>query len=312
MNKTKISYRIYFGISLLILLYSCGEKRNSVPTTETMDSGKIEVYCDSSYLFVMDSIFNMYRDRYPKVDLVINYVSARNTTSHLLSGKTRVAIIGRDYLKDEDSLLQEYNVADFYKMEIANDGLVFFVQADFPLDTLNTDILIEHFNNNKTLQSKLTSLPFEPQFVIANQNTSEYGNFINFICNQNKLTNPPKLLANTEMVLEYVNDYPQAIGICYLSQVQGKFYKILRIGYNDANGKYIHASKPPHQSFIVMGEYPYITTLRLYLKENKKNLPFWFGTFCEREAVSVSHYQNKRLVPCYATYKLEDLRRPKR
>jgi ABC-type phosphate transport system substrate-binding protein len=297
---------------ILFIICACGENKNRIPSTETMDSGKVEVFCDSSYLFAMDSVFKMYQERYPKVELKINYVNARNVTSHLLSGKTRVAIIGRDYLKDEDSLLNQYNVPEFYKMEIVNDGLVFFTQADFPLDTINTDILTAHFTEHKTLQSMLPTLPFEPNFVIANQNSSEYGNFVNLVCNRDKIFNIPELLSNTDSVLEYVKNNPKAIGICYLSQVQGKFYKILRIGYNDTTGKYIQATKPPHQSFIVMNEYPYITTLRLYLQEDRKNLPFWFGAFCEKENISVNYYKQKRLVPCYATYQLDDQRRSRR
>ena len=293
-------------------MFSCGERKNRVPITETIDSGRVEVFCDTAYLFAMDSVFKMYSERYPKVELVINYVNARITTSHLLSGKTRVAIIGRDYLRDEDSLLQHYDVSEFYKMEIANDGLVFFTQADFPLDTINTTNLTEHFTNHKTLRSQLPSLPFEPVFAIAEQNSSEYGNFVNLVCKRNKVSNHPKLLPNTDSVLEYVKQNPKAIGVCYLSQVQGKFYKILRVGYNDSNGVYVPATKPPHQSFILMGEYPYITTLRLYLQSDKKNLPFWFAAFCEKENVSINHYQSKRLVPSYATYKLDDQRRPKR
>ena len=308
MMKTN-NFILFFTI---ILLCSCGEKKNITLTTETMDSGNIEIFCDSSYLFAMDSVFKMYQNRYPKVELKVNYTNARNVTSHLLSGKTRVAIVGRDYLKDEDSLMKHYDVSEFYKMLIANDCIVFFGQTNFPLDTINTHILTEHFTNHKKLQNQLVSLPFEPEFVIAEQNSSEYGNFVNLVCKRNKVSNHPKLLPNTDSVLEYVNRHTNAIGICYLSQVQGKFYKILRVGYNDTNGNYVSASKPPHQSFIVMGEYPYITTLRLYLQEDKKNLPFWFGAFCEKENVSVNHYQTKRLVPCYATYKLDDQRRPKR
>lgn len=301
-----------FAILFVLFFSSCKENKNKIMITETMDSGKIEVFCDESYFFVMDSVFKMYQERYPKVDLKINYVNARNATSHLVSGKTRVSIIGREYLRDEDSLLKHYNVPDFYKMELVNDGLVFFVQADFPLDTINTTILTEHFTNHKSIKNQLPSLPFEPEFVLAEQNSSEYGNFVNLVCKQNKVSNLPKLLPNTDSVLEYVKNNSTAIGICYLSQVQGKFYKILRVGYNDSTGKYISATKPPHQSFIIMGEYPYITTLRLYLQEDRKNLPFWFGAFCEKENVSVNYYQQKRLVPCYATYQLDDQRRPKR
>jgi ABC-type phosphate transport system substrate-binding protein len=279
-------YKIILIVAFL-LLYGCNDSKKKIETNddttantsikmdsiETMDSGTIEVYCDSSYIFAMDSVFAMYRQRYDKVNLIIHYTNARNTTAQLLSGQTRVAIVGRDYLQDEDSLMQLYNVSKFYQMDIANDGLVFFTQRDFPTDTLNTEILYNVFTQNKKISS-LLPLGVEPQFVIAEQNSSEYGNFIYLVCKQKKVTKNILLLPNTDSVLDYVKRNPNAIGICYLSQVQGKFYKILRIGYNDKDGKYIPATKESHQSYIIMNEYPYTTLLRLYLLEDRKNLPF--------------------------------------
>jgi ABC-type phosphate transport system substrate-binding protein len=275
-----------------------------------MDSGKVEIFCDSSYKFAMDSVFQMYRQRYQKVDLTVQYVNARNATAHLLSGKTRLAIVGRNYLPDEDSLMKAYNVKPYYKMDIANDGLIFFVKPDFPLDTLNTDILQNYFTGDKQLTQLLGHSKVQnPEFVIAEQNSSEYGNFTDLVCKNKPITKKMVLLPNTDSVLKYIDEHPTSIGIAYLSQVQGKFYKILRIGYRDSAGTYIPATKPPHQSYIVMGEYPYTTLLRLYLLEDKKNLPFWLGTFCEKEGVVVQYYQKMRLVPSFATYTLDDERR---
>lgn len=299
-------------IVVVTLFNSCGEnKTKHVVTNETIDSGSVEIFCDESYKFALDSVFTMYKERYAKVNLTVNYVNARNATSQLLGGKTRVAIVGRENLLDEDSLMKHYNISPYYKMDIANDGLVFFTQADFPIDTLNDEMLLKVFTENKELTTFLPRLPYEPEFVIAQQNSSEYGNFMNLVCKKNGIKKQMLLLQNSDSVITYVQNNPRTIGICYLSQVQGKFFKLLRIGYTDTNGNYVKATKVPHQSFIVMGEYPFITLLRLYLLEDRKNLPFWFGAFVEKEAVSVNHYKKKRLIPSYATYNLEDHRRKK-
>ncbi|MDR0927164.1 MAG: substrate-binding domain-containing protein [Ignavibacteria bacterium] len=310
-----------------ILLASCGDNSPKRPlSTETMDSGTVEVFVDESYKFALDSVFAMYNERNSKVTLIVNYVNARNAVAQLLGGRTRVSIVGRDYLADEDSLMTQYNIKSYYQMDIANDGIVFFTQADFPLDTINTDILEQVFTQKKKFvdvvkydfksrdwnkHSSGDIYKNEPEFVIAEQNSSEYGNFLNLVCNRTPATHSLHLLGTSDSVLDYVKEHPNSIGICYLSQVQGKFFKILRVGYKDSTNKYIPASKPPHQSYIIMGEYPYTTLLRLYLLEDRKNLPFWLGAFLEKEAVSVQYYKSQRLAPSYAKYTLDDERRKK-
>ena len=298
-------------ITVAVLLSNCDNKKKH--RIEQGNSGTVNVYCDEAYFFVMDSVFKMYQARNKNVELTVNFVNARNAKSQLLGGQTQVAILGRDNLADEDSLMQLYNVEPHLRMDIANDGLVFFTQADFPIDTLNDAVLLQVFTENKNLKNLLPNLNSEPEFVIANQNSSEYGNFINLVCQRKSPTKQITLLPNSDSVIKYVQNNPNAIGICYLSQVQGQFFKLLRIGYTDATGNYVRATKVPHQSFIVMGEYPYITTLRLYLLENRTDLiytPFWFGTFVEKDTEIVRFYQQKRLVPTFATFTLEDERRP--
>ena len=297
---------------LVGLLFSCKDtnkqKQEQQLATETIDAGLLEIFCDESYAFILDSVFQMYRQRYDKVELIVNYVNARNAKSQLFAGKTRVAIIGRDNFTDEDSLMQLYEIPPYYQMNIANDALVFFTQANFPLDTLNDDALLKVFTENKNLKDILPKLNKEPEFIIAHQNSSEYGNFMNLVCKKKPIKKRMTLFSTSDSVIEYVKNNPNAIGICYLSQVQGQFFKLLRIGYTNKSGNYVKATKVPHQSFIVMGEYPYITLLRLYLLEDRKNLPFWFGTFVEKESPIVNYYQRMRLVPSYAVYSLEDNR----
>jgi ABC-type phosphate transport system substrate-binding protein len=310
MKRTiKLITKVTLLVAICYLISACGEKQAKRPlSTETIDSGTVEVFCDEAYSFALDSIFAMYRQQYQKVNLKVNYVNARNATSQLLGGKTRVAIIGRDYLADEDSIMANYNIKPYYQMDLANDGLVFFTQVDFPIDTLNDEILLQVLTQKKKFKDFFPTLKEEPSLAISHQNSSEYGNLLNLVCKRNALNYPVQLLPNSDSVLAFVEQNPNSIGVCYLSQVQGKFFKLLRIGYTDEKGNYVQATKIPHQSFIIMGEYPYKTLLRLYLLEDRKNLPFWFGAFIEKENVSVNYYKKMKLIPSYAKYSLEDER----
>ena len=295
---------------VFMLVSSCERNKPKRPlSTETIDSGAVEVYCDEAYIPALDTVFDFYKNRYKKVTLDIKPASARNVLAHLLAGKTRVAIVGRDNLPDEDSLMQLYNVAPYYRMDISNDALVFFANPSLKTDTLNEKIIFEVLTENKKIINFLPGLQIEPELVIAEQNSSEYGNLTNIVTKKKPIKKNMLLLPNSDSVISYVKSNPNAIGICYLSQVQGKFFKLLRIGYTSKDGSYIRATKPVHQSYVIMGEYPYTTMLRLYLLEDRKNLPFWFGAFIEKEAICVQYYKRARLMPVYAKYKLEDERR---
>ena len=293
-------------IAILLAIY--GDPKERPILSEAIDSGSIEVFVDESYAAILDSVFQMYRQRYDRVELTVHYVNARNAVAHLLGGQTRVAIVGRDKLPDEDSLMALHNVEPYFMFDVAKDALVFFTQVGFPLDTLNDEALLKVFTENKRLRDILPGLAKEPEFVIAHQNSSEYGNFLNLVCRQKPIKREMLLLPCSDSVIRYVRNNPNAIGICYLSQIQGQFFNLLRIGYTNKDGKYIKATKIPHQSFIVMDEYPFITHLRVYLLEDRRNLPFWFGSFIERERPVVNHLKRMRLVPTYAKYRLEDWR----
>ncbi len=309
-NKLSIFSKFLFLLCALSLLFSCNSDKPKRPIShETIDSGSVEIFCDEAYYPILDSVFNMHRARYKNVELTVQSVNARNVLAHLLAGKTRLAIVGRDNLKDEDSLMHLYNVAPYYQMDIANDGLVFFVNPDFPIDTLNDEILLNVLTENKKFTSYLPTLTQEPTIAIAEQNSSEYGNLVNIVAKKKNIKRAMNLLPNADSVIAFVENNKNAIGVCYLSKVQGKFFKLLRIGYTDKDGNYVPATKPVHQSYIVLGEYPYKTLLRLYLLEDRKNLPFWVGAFLEKEAVAVKYYEKAKLLPCHAKYNLEDWRR---
>ena len=166
-------------VFLASLFVSCGEQATPKKKSgdETMSSGKLEVWIDESLYNLMDSTFKMYNKFNPDVKLTINRASSRQVMSQLLSGKARVVVVARDYLKDEDSLMKAYQVPVHKYMDIATDALVLFGYGEFPIDTINDEQVYKALTNKSySLKSQLPKLTEEPVFVTCGTNSSEWAN----------------------------------------------------------------------------------------------------------------------------------------
>lgn len=297
-------------ISLLILVLSvisCDNKyeANEPEEQETINSGKLKVYCDSSLIHLMDKPFENYNKDYDKVILSKSYQNSRQVMADLLGGESRVVVNARDYLKDEDSLMKEYDVTKHRRYHFATDGLVFFVNKDFPIDTLNTKHLEESITSDIMLKDSTFGLDFEPTYAIPYQNTSVFANFNQMILNDRVLKKKLELLPNIDSVKKQIEQNNGIIGIGYLSQViDDERFKTIKFGfYNDTTGKY-DTPKPVHQSYIYMGKYPYPVKLYAYLLEDRSNLPYWFATYLYKEAKVQKYYKEKGIVPEFAEINL--------
>ena len=149
--KMVTKYMILSLLSLFLLINSCDNKyeTKNPEDVETMNSGKLDIVIDSQYSPLMDSTLKMYQKFYTKVKLNYSYVNAREAMSNLFNGKNRAVVVGRDYLKDEDSILNVYNIKSHLKMKIADDALVFFANPSFPTDTINKEMLEKYFVDKK-------------------------------------------------------------------------------------------------------------------------------------------------------------------
>lgn len=297
------------SISILIMslfLFSCGETQQQQQRTEdgkpveTMNSGTIELISDIELKQVMDTVYKMYDESYPEVEFSVEYVNARKAMAVLLAGNTRIAVIGRDYLQDEDSTMKAYDVTR-ETMEVAKDGLVFFVNPDHVLDTLNVSQIENILTDpSKRLKDYFPSIEEEPMIAVADQNSSVYAHLMKQAANGKQIKRNLKLFETTQQVKEFIKENPNAIGIGYLSHIVGNpDFRPIRLGFFHKDGKR-EMPQAVHQSYIVMERYPYIVTHYAYLLEDRRNLPWWTGTFLSKETKVQEYFNKYGIVPAYA------------
>jgi len=307
MNKVLISGIGLFLIVCFPFLQSCnqGEPKDAkqAAEVETMNSGKLTAYCDSSLENIMAEPVGWYKKDYPKVTLTMQYANARNVMAHLLSGDARIIVLPRDYLRDEDSLMKAYKVKNHDKMPIAYDGLVFFAKKDFPLDTLNHTEILGILRDGKPVTAYYPNIKTEPDLVINDVNSSEYANLRKLVLKGDSLKKKFKFMKSADMVVDYVSG-AYSMGIGYLSRVaKDTSLKLIKIGFTDSAGRRIRP-KPVHQAYIVQDLYPYKVTIWAYLLEERRNLPFWFGKFLSIEEKVQRYFLDAGIVPAYARIKL--------
>ena len=307
MSKETLKYSVL--IFLLFFIVSCGEEEqksggDTNEVTETMDSGELNVYCDESIYEVLDSAFNMYDEFYPKVKFSSEVVHSRKAMSLLLSGNARAVVIARDYLKDEDSLMEAYGVEEHLRMKIAEDALVFYTHPDFPVDTINASEIKEVLLNQKKMTDIYPQLKREPQFVINDPNSSEYSNLRQIVLDNKFIKHSHKMMNGHDSVMNYVKNTDNSIGIGYLSHVvKNPDYKKLRVGFTDSTGNH-EMPQAVHQAYIVMRRYPFIVDYYVYLFQKRRDLPYWFATYMAKEARVQKYFKKYGIVPAFAKFKL--------
>ncbi len=303
MIKTKILL-----LAIAILIVSCDSKYEAKDPNdvETINSGKLTVYCDELIKPILDSAFVFYTQEYKKVELTTKYANSRNVMSQLLSKEVRVIVNPRDYLADEDSLIKEFKIEKHKRFVIAYDGLVFFARKDFPIDTLNANQIERAIVRGEDLNKTTSGLNFEPTYATLDQYSSLYANFNFLIVKDNPLKRKVELFENLDELKKHVATNSSIIGIGYLSQlINDQQFKLIRLGFDsDTLNKYI-TPKPVHQGYIVQDLYPYKVSYYAYLLEDRQNLPFWFGTYLAKQEKVQKLFLDKGIVPAFARIKLK-------
>ncbi len=307
MMKLKNNLLIALVLISFFAFLACDDQKPQAKNsdTETMNSGKLTVYCDESLAEKLDSVVQWYKAANPKVEFTYKIDNSRAVMAKLLAGEARAIVIGRDYLKDEDSLMKVYKVQKHQSMEIASDALTFFANPDLNIDTLNHAQIVDALTSpNPNLKASLPKLNDEPLFVVPAANSSEYANIMSLVTKGKKLNSKVKILKDYKDVMEFVKNNKNAIGVGFLlNSIGSPYHKLISIGYNDSTGKYINP-KPVHQAYILQNLYPYVVKYKVLLLEDRKNLPFWFAAHMSREARVTTYLKNIGIVPTYAKFVL--------
>ncbi|OGU56882.1 MAG: hypothetical protein A2X64_02515 [Ignavibacteria bacterium GWF2_33_9] len=283
----------------MIFLISCGSK-NQQSEYEAWNSGELTVYYDNTLTPMIDTVFKLYQRAFPDIKSNFVSVSSREGMALLLNGKAKVLLQSRNYLKDEDSLKNAFNVQLPDPWEMAEDALIFFVNKNVPIDTLNVSNLCKYLIDYKTQSQFGLNLNYNPEFVLPELNTSVYANFKEMVLKDSKTQRIIKTFSSLDSVKDYVESHPNAIGIAYLSHILGDLrFKPIPLGYLNEKGEYVNP-KPVHQAYIVQGLYPFIIKHRIFLQQEKKDIALWFATFISKESYIQKYFKDFGIVPSYA------------
>jgi hypothetical protein len=300
----KTYLRFILQIVLSVMLISCeSNDKQSDSTIESPLRGSDTVYCDESIFTCINNAMPIYQKAFPDAHITLFSKNARSSMAELFSEKTKSIIVARNYLSDEDSLLKQSGYS-FQKIHIANDGLVFFVSKEFPIDTLNINQLTEYISGKNRLSFYFPKLNSEPLLLIPGAQSSEYANSISFFPQLSKTAKDIAKFNNSKDSIVFEVLKGKSIGLGYLSYIQkNPLLKSLRIGYLDSLGNRI----PPqivHQGFIIQKKYPFEIPIIAYLREKRQNLPWGFATFIEKDPNIQKVLLDCGLIPVFAKYNL--------
>lgn len=297
--KTYLLLSLASCVLMLFVAASCEQKKqeNGEPV-ETATTGKATILCDESIAERMKPAFALFDSSYFDAKVEVVAVPAREAMSQLFATKARGVILSRSYLADEDSLLKANKLPPHATTIIATDALVFFVQRNFPLDTISLDQLKKLFTDKSaSLRGMFPQLKEEPTFISPDANSSEYGNILLALTKNTSPQRTMTLVKNADSARKIVAANPNAIGVGYLWQYAGdKQFKMLKIGFQDTSGAYIRP-KPVHQAYVVMGKYPLAITIRGVLLEDRRNLPWGFMTFLRNDVRAKQYFLKSGIVP---------------
>lgn len=302
------SFALMILISFLCFEYGCNNNYKDPKATgiyESVNSGTITCWVDEAVWDFMQPVFKMYDSAYKEIHPTFNKVTSREAMAQLLSGNAQVIVTPRDYLKDEDSLMKVFKVEKHERAIYAIDGLVFFVNKDFPLDSITDEQLQSILlKENVGFKTYFPNLKKEPLIVCNDYTSSEYANLKSIVLKSEPKKNKIVFKANSDSVKNYVKENQNAIGIGYLSQVVNEGdLKCLMISYIDTSGRYIFPHVV-HQANILRKYYPYIVNHYVYILKKQRDRAFWFAMFLEREFVVQSYFNRAGIVPAYAKIRL--------
>jgi len=301
--NNNIQQKVYsFGICLLMFfVLSC-------TSDETQQKYESPV-AGNDTIFVEDVLYPYFLDVKPTYDSVFEHanitlvpVSARRGMSLFFSDSASCVILARDYLRDEDSIVKAMSLP-FQKIEIAKDGLVFFVSRNVPFDTVNLNQLHDVFTGT-SLNSIQKRTILDETICIPSMQSSEYAGILTYFSKD--MAKPLisfRQFENRDSLKAHIRS-SKSIGIGLMSDiVKDSSLKAIRIGYNDSTGKRI-APQIVHPGFIVQKMYPLILPIFAYVKSEKKDLAWGFATFMEKDPSIQKVLLNKGIVPSHAKYNL--------
>lgn len=282
---------------LAVIVAFCACDNRNPDNGETLFRGSAHIACDREIVRLIAPQIEWFMHRHPEAHITLDTLTALDAMKKLLVGAVRAAIIARDYLPLEDSLLRAHSLEPYKRFIIATDAIVFAVPIESALDTVDEHVL------RKTVQGEPTSLS-RFRWVLPAPTSSIAGSLQGAV----GVVGIHAQYANDgDSVLALLAARRADIGVALLSQLLQEKNKArvrpLRIIIRDsATGD--RFAVMPHVATIVKERYPFRVPIYGYLLETARNLPYGMVASIAQEAVPQRAMLNAGIVPGYAKLQL--------
>lgn len=132
--KTALKFIALGCCAAALTLSSCDKKGNGNSTT----SGVATMVCDKSFENIISQEIIVFENIYPKAKIGCQYVSQNEALNRLLSGDTRMAVVGRDLTENELNVLKaDPKTKNVRSMMVAVDAAALIVNENNPVSNLS-------------------------------------------------------------------------------------------------------------------------------------------------------------------------------
>ncbi|MEN9951563.1 MAG: hypothetical protein RLY85_2315 [Bacteroidota bacterium] len=270
---------------LVMATVSCsgnGKKAKVIPGDDTLTSGTIHISVDESFAPIIDSQIKVFMSQHPKANIIPHYKPEADCIKDLLSDSTRMVIITRGLTEDE---------VPFYKDTIGFVPLYGKVATDAIAVVMHPQAKDSLFSVAEIRSMLNGTTGYKYQLVMDGlKATSTVRFLIDSVLRGQPLNGNIMAARNSEGVIDYVANHPNAIGFIGVSWIGNKedpaqmsFQKRVRLAALQCANCEEEVYVRPYQANMAMKRYPLNRGLYYILKENFAGLGKGFVNFLTHE-----------------------------
>lgn len=276
----KVIGRIFFFVFTVALLTSCGNNKAETPARRS-DSGTVYISCDESFKPAIDAQVQVFRNDYPKANIVVQYKPEADCLRDFLVDSIEMVIATRAYTPGEKRLMADSIKVNTDYTTVAHDAIAVLVHPR-SADSMFTMAEIKSLlagTSNKNLIPVLDGL----------KATSTVRFMLDSVLRGEPLGKNVTAAPTSREVIDYIARTPNAVGFVGIGWVgnaddtaqlaQLKRVRIARLESTDSVGGFVL----PVQYLIYTRTYPMIRSLIYVLKEKGPGIAGSFANFLRND-----------------------------
>jgi phosphate transport system substrate-binding protein len=218
MKKKMTNVRLLVSLfAVALVLFSCEankKKAKVIAGDDTINSGTIHISVDESFAPIIDEQIKVFMSQNPKARIIPHYKSEAECLKDLLEDSTRMVIATRGLTPDEELFYKD--TLSFIPMwgKLANDAITVLVHNSSK-DSLFSVAEI------KSMLNGTTNYPYE-LVMDGLKATSTVRFLIDSVLRGQPLAGKVLAAQNSEGVIDYVANHPNAIGFIGVSWIGNK------------------------------------------------------------------------------------------